>query len=547
MNLSERKQIGAYYTPYEAAKVLADWAIESRDEKILEPSFGGCKFLEACRDRLLELGATDPIDNIYGYDIDDLAFSKYLYGEMKINDNNSNFVKKSFLDASSDDFNEPKFNIIIGNPPYISYHSMSRDVRQKAKRICIDNGVPVSGKFSLWMPFVVKSLEFLKNGGKLGFILPNALIESKYSETLIDVLGENFEEVYAIRLKERLFKSHGTNETSVILLCKNYRDSKSSINYKGSQLTIESLRTFLSNNSQEENNTDEVTKSHSYIIPYCEIREVTEGEYVDNSNLLGDFYKISIGLVTGQNDFFIVNKSIIDNYGIEEKYVKFIIKNSKYVPGLTVSLEDIKHLYSINEFVSLVTSDNSSIVSDNFTNYLRTLDQIIIDENKTFRKRHPWHYVKYGEVPACFMTYMIANGPKIIQNRAGITCTNNLYRLFPKEVLSEKQELLNILSVQTSFSQLSAELCGKNYGSGVLKLEPSGAKNIRILKYKGNKNIKGIRAYFNQVNGFLLQGEYEKSMQLADELFINSYPDGNFTKVRDILGRIRKFRSMKNP
>lgn len=33
----------------------------------------------------------------------------------------------------------------------------------------------------------------------------------------------------------------------------------------------------------------------------------------------------------------------------------------------------------------------------------------------------------------------------------------------------------------SSFSQLSAELEGRSYGSGVLKLEPSAAKKIQIL------------------------------------------------------------------
>ena len=45
---------------------------------LLEPSFGACGFLEAAADRLREAGAASPLDQLYGCDIDEEAFTKYL-------------------------------------------------------------------------------------------------------------------------------------------------------------------------------------------------------------------------------------------------------------------------------------------------------------------------------------------------------------------------------------------------------------------------------------------------------------------------------------
>ncbi|SHL98956.1 N-6 DNA Methylase [Hymenobacter psychrotolerans DSM 18569] len=69
-DLQEKKQNGIYYTPDLAAQILTRWAIRQPTDIVLEPSFGGCGFLTATRDRLLEIGNKQPQDRLYGCDID---------------------------------------------------------------------------------------------------------------------------------------------------------------------------------------------------------------------------------------------------------------------------------------------------------------------------------------------------------------------------------------------------------------------------------------------------------------------------------------------
>mgnify|MGYP003599951813 FL=1 len=81
--VESKKKLGAFYTPNNLCQILADWAITSSENKILEPSFGQCGFLEASRLRLERLGCPDPKENIYGCDIDTNAFDflKKILGE----------------------------------------------------------------------------------------------------------------------------------------------------------------------------------------------------------------------------------------------------------------------------------------------------------------------------------------------------------------------------------------------------------------------------------------------------------------------------------
>src|SRR5690554_2145622 len=52
-----RKARGAFFTPEPIARFIAEWAIRSSDERVLEPSCGDAEFLEHAVTRLRELGA----------------------------------------------------------------------------------------------------------------------------------------------------------------------------------------------------------------------------------------------------------------------------------------------------------------------------------------------------------------------------------------------------------------------------------------------------------------------------------------------------------
>ena len=65
-SIENRRRIGAYYTPPGITRILSTWAIRSVDDLVLEPSFGGCGFIDAVKNRLSELGAEDPAEHVYG-------------------------------------------------------------------------------------------------------------------------------------------------------------------------------------------------------------------------------------------------------------------------------------------------------------------------------------------------------------------------------------------------------------------------------------------------------------------------------------------------
>lgn len=100
---NERKRsLGAFYTPPDLSRILCEWAIRSVDDVVLEPSFGGCNFLEEIASRFDLLGADNPLSSVFGCDIDVHAFDKLRL--LRCGFNSCNFLLKDFLLIESSEF-----------------------------------------------------------------------------------------------------------------------------------------------------------------------------------------------------------------------------------------------------------------------------------------------------------------------------------------------------------------------------------------------------------------------------------------------------------
>lgn len=112
-----RRKLGAYYTPTSVADSLVKWALPEPGD-VLDPSFGGCSFLQASLSRLAALGASNPKSHVFGIDVDDGA-RPYA---ARLGLPSSNIVIRDFFDVEPAAINRSGFAAVVGNPPYIRHH-----------------------------------------------------------------------------------------------------------------------------------------------------------------------------------------------------------------------------------------------------------------------------------------------------------------------------------------------------------------------------------------------------------------------------------------
>jgi len=92
------------------------------------------------------------------------------------------------------------FDIVIGNPPYISAVTMSRDIETKNyfKKIF----PTATGSYDLYLLFILLGSKLSSQNGNYSWIIPNKFLVSDYAKKSIEILKENFGLKHAINVSK---------------------------------------------------------------------------------------------------------------------------------------------------------------------------------------------------------------------------------------------------------------------------------------------------------------------------------------------------------
>ncbi|UVC12659.1 N-6 DNA methylase (plasmid) [Rhizobium sp. TH2] len=541
--VAERRRLGAYYTPERLSRLLSHWAIRTGDETILEPSFGGCGFVSAAMEALKKAGATNAVSQIYGCDIDPCAFDylSEMLGEAHLP---ANFLLQDFLDYNKMESWPATFDVVLANPPYIPHHRIGRDrVRELSERSWT---VPnMGGRASLWGYFINHTLTFLRPGGRMAWVLPGAFLQADYARSIRTYVSANFERAVAFVVHDRIFLSEGTDEETVVLLAEGYGNGQGEPILKlGETSSLDELEELIFRWANCQWESEPNRGSAASLSLTGESKQVFDE--LASSHFCSDFAaigKVQIGLVTGANDFFVLSESQISAAGLAAEDCKMILSKFKAAKGLELYTEDLLE-YAQNGGRSYLVTSRSPDDDSAISRYVQTFDQTRKALNSTFRKRAVWSQTCDDRIPDAFFPVMHHGGPRIVLNRCSVNCTNTIHRIFFRDGRSPHELKLIAISFLTSFSQISAELVGRRYGSGVLKHEPRDAEKIMLLLPICDPGE--VDLIYEGIDLALRGGDELEAMSIADAFIFSQLnirdAHGTSEKLISSLNRIRKRR-----
>lgn len=172
---SGKNKYGQYFTPKIVADFMVGLAEITPESKILEPSSGQGVFLDILYNKGYK--------NIIAYEID-----------TELDGNKYNFVRhESFVSAKVSE----KFDLIIGNPPYIRWKNLEPELKEELSNNTLWNKYFNSLCDYLYI-FILKSIEILNDNGQLIFICPEYWMNTTHSISLRNYMVENgyFKEIY---------------------------------------------------------------------------------------------------------------------------------------------------------------------------------------------------------------------------------------------------------------------------------------------------------------------------------------------------------------
>ncbi len=173
-------------------------------KKILEPSFGEGAFLIRIIDRYINIARQNNLNDleiknniekyIWGVEIDQILFNKTIKRLNKFlkqvnfsEEINWNFYNDDALNINI--YKENKFDFIVGNPPYLGNHKLSKELREKYK---FEFSFCSSGNYNIYYAFYELFWKLKSDKCKLCYISPNSFIFNKSAKNFrIKLINDN--------------------------------------------------------------------------------------------------------------------------------------------------------------------------------------------------------------------------------------------------------------------------------------------------------------------------------------------------------------------
>ena len=511
-NQTKQKLMGAYYTPDEIVDFILRWTIESdKPQSILEPSAGDGQFLR----RIKEINRKTKITAIEIDEEESKKIPTNLNCDVKVLvDDFYNFYEKKRFDQS--------FDVVLGNPPYIRYQFLSEYQREFQSDILINNGLKPNKLINSWVAFSVATLEMLKAGGKFAFVLPTDLLQVSYARQLRKFFQDIFSELNIITFEKIIFD--GIQQDVMLVMGVKKTSVSEGIN----------LRTIHINDKSDleksilDYELDEYTDFDSEKWSSLNL-ENNQRRYYDtilkNKTLsLTELAKIEVGITTGNNKYFVVNKDIVNEFSLEE-YARPLLGRSIDTYGIVYSNLDIELNNALNKEIWLLDF-NGKKLNAGAKRYVRKGEKDGQNEGYKLKIRNKWYEIPSIWEPDAFILRRIGKYPKIIQNLSSSVSTDTFHRL-KLESNSRYNIKELILLFYSSPTLLSIELEGRVFGGGALEILPGDLKNVRIPLIDGISNITHL---FEELDNKFRNNEsiYDIVRWVDEQLFSSEQTDIDF-------------------
>jgi adenine-specific DNA-methyltransferase len=517
-NANQRKARGAFFTPAELCRFVARWAVRGAADRVLEPSCGEAAFLLEVGQRLRDLGARPSVSGLlHGVEVHSPS-AAHATRLLQV----EGFAAEV---AVADFFDHPitaAYDAVVGNPPYVRYQDFTGAARLKSAQAVLAQGVRLTGLASSWAAFTVHATQFLKPDGRLGLVLPAELLTVNYAAEVRAYLLRRFAKVRVVLFEERVFP--GVTEEVVLLLAEGLGPTDHFELFQVrdmAQLEDSESGSWAWTAGKGEGRwlvallADDVTAVY---------REVTEA--TDSFSPLAAWGDPTLGMVTGNNRYFAISAQQVQDLGLrEDEVLRISPPGSRHLRGLTFSQQAWRSMADSGSPTYLFRPDaDPSLHSKGARSYLAKGKREGVPAAYKCRIRTHWWRVPLVAVPDLFFTYMNHDAPRLVANQARVGHLNSIHGL---RIRGESRKLgLELLPIGmlNSATLLGAELVGRSYGGGILKVEPKEADGLPVpspalLSAAG----EDLRATKKRAASLLSQGRLADVVAIVDKVLLRHH------------------------
>lgn len=480
---SAQKLRGGYYTPSLVADFLAQWAIQRPETTVLEPSCGDGNLAVAAAHRLFSLGTppTQVADQLTSVELDSEEAEKAAQRlrALGVGIASAPIIAADFFSYCQETlWSNKRFDVVIGNPPFIRYHHFDERYRKPAFQIMRSAGMKPTNLTNIWVPFVVAATLLLRDDGKLAMVIPAELLQVGYTAELRRFLADHFAAITIVTFRKLLFD--GAQQEVVLLLASRTASGRGGIDVveleDDQQLASFDFRLHdRSALKPIDHTTDKWTQ---YYLSEAEIQLLRRLSHHSALPRFRDIASVDVGVVTGNNNFFVLTDEQVDMHNLRP-YTVPLVGRTAQLPGIIYGTGDLEQDCRTNARCHLLVPPNEprEMLPAELIRYLEQGEQQSVHEGYKCRIRKRWYIVPSVSTPNAFLFRQINRFPKLVLNETAATSTDTIHRV---RFHDQGHVRPAIAAFHNSMTFAFTEVLGRSYGGGVLELEPNEADNLPI-------------------------------------------------------------------
>ena len=496
---SAGKARGAYYTPSAIATFLARWAIRSPHDRVLEPSAGDGAFVVAAADRFRTLVQDDLPVGLVAVERDPAEAAK-----IRAHVPGAVVVASDFFDITPQ--SGQQFDAVIGNPPYIRFHGFTGPDRVKALGRARAQGAELSELASSWAHFVAHSIGFLGPMGRLALVLPAELLHADYAHPIRELLSRRFRSVTVVAFDRQVFPDAQVD--AVLLLASPEGEPGYRVVRTHDAATLQTVDTAPNDGlGSIRPRGDQPSRWSAAMEPGA--AAVYETLAASPSFVrLGSRASVDIGFVSGSDDYFVPTRERADELRLPPEVLVPAVRRPGDVRGLVARPDQAGVLFRP---VGMDATRLSTVAA-----YLEHGRLVGVSGRYKCRVRQDWFIVPLPRAqPDAFMPYMNHRAPRLIVNSAGAWSTNLLHGIRLRDPADDVRALAAAMTA--SGTLLSAEIEGRSYGGGVLKLETKEAERLLIADPTPNSRAALVAA-LPTLDILVRDGDLQAAARITDDI-----------------------------
>jgi len=520
---SLRKARGAFFTPADLSDFICRWAIRKPADRVLEPSCGEAAFLVAAALRLNELGAPCRDGQLAGVELHE-ASATSAQGLIAATGRTAQVQVGDFFEVPS----ARRFDAVVGNPPYVRYQGFSGEARAASRRAALRGGVGLTGLASSWAAATVHAAEFLRPGGRLGLVLPAELLTVNYAADVRRYLMQSFGRVRLVMFTDRIFP--GVLEEVVLLLADDALATGGTDHCELHQITntadLDAVLGADPSGSPARHRwwpTDTSAKWTPALLSTTALGIYAPLVAGEGFTELRSWGETTLGAVTGRNNFFALSPTQVRDLRLRDtETLPLSPPGSRHLRGLSLTTAAYQQLGDGGARTLLFRpGPDRRAMSAGARRHLAYGEAHGVHEAYKCRVRTPWWQVPINTAPDLFLTYMNADTPRLSTNTTGALHLNSIHGVYlhdDTQLLG--RELLPLASLNT-LTLLGAELVGRAYGGGMLKIEPREADVLPVPTPAAVEAARvGLQQRRRGVRDALHRGDLLAAVRIVDQVLL---------------------------